>query len=220
MRVRYDDALEKAEMLIKEFPDEVLYNGLLAEIYVAKGEREKARQVYTDLLERNPDDPRIQLAVCEFLIDEKDYKELFLLMNNVILNANIKREDKISLFARMIELPDLISRNSDELIIALMVFEANYKNDDIVPLFRPEVMIKMAKLDEAALRLEEIIKKILIIIMHGKSYYWYLIKKRITKIWKSKEKSVLRVLTDHSLQRYFMQMVHLRTRTLMLPSRN
>ena len=125
-------------MLIKEFPDEVLYNGLLAEIYMGKGENEKAREVYNNLLERNPDDPRIQLAVCEFLIDEKNYHELFLLMNNVILNTNIKREDKISLFARLIELPDLISKNSNELIIALMVFEANYKNDDIVPLLRPE----------------------------------------------------------------------------------
>ncbi len=156
---KFDDALVKAEMLIKEFPDEVIYNGLLAEIYVAKGETQKARQVYTNLLERNSDDPRIQLAVCDFLIGEKDYKELFLLMNNVTLNANIKREDKISLFARMIELPDLVKNNSDELIIALMVFEANFRDDDIVPLLRPEVLIKMTKLDEAALRLEEIIKE-------------------------------------------------------------
>ena len=156
---KYDDALVKAELLLKEFPDEVLYNGLLAEIYVAKGERVKAGEVYNNLLERNPDDPGIQLAVCEFLIGEKDYNELFLLLNNVTLNTNIKREDKISLFARMIELPDLISNNSDELIIALMVFEANYKKDDIVPLLRPEVMIKMSKLDDAALRLEEIIEE-------------------------------------------------------------
>jgi predicted Zn-dependent protease len=156
---KFDSALEKAEMLIKEFPDEVLYNGLLAEIYVAKGENKKARQVYTNLLERNPDDPRIQLAVCDFLIGEKDYQELFLLLNNVTLNTDIKREDKISLFARMIELPDLINKNSDELIIALMVFEANYRNDDIVQLLRPEVMIKMTKLDDATLRLEEIIKE-------------------------------------------------------------
>ena len=45
----YDEALEKAELLIKEFPDEVLYNGLLAEIYTGKGEMEKAREVYNQL---------------------------------------------------------------------------------------------------------------------------------------------------------------------------
>ncbi len=91
-------------------PDEVLYNGLLAEIYVGKGENEKARDVYEKLLERNPDDPQIQLAVCDFLINEKNYSELFLLLNNVILNTNVKRQDKISLFARLIDIPDLVSQ--------------------------------------------------------------------------------------------------------------
>jgi tetratricopeptide (TPR) repeat protein len=77
-------------------------------------------------------------------------------------------------------LPDLISSNNNELIIALMVFEANYKNDDVVPLLRPEVMIKMAKLDEAASRLDEIIKnnpdnyyaweKLLLVLNQKKDY--------------------------------------------------
>ncbi len=55
-------------------------------------------------------------------------------------------------------MPDLISKNSNELLIALMVFEANYKNDDIVPLLRPEFLVKVGKLDDAAERLEEIVK--------------------------------------------------------------
>ncbi len=183
---KFNDALDKAEMLIKEYPDEILYNGLLAEIYVGQGETDKARLVYDNLMERNPGDPRIQLAVCDFLINEKDYKELFLLMNNVTLNANIKREDKISLFARLIELPDLVSKNKDELLVALMVLEANYKNDDIVPLLRPELLVKIGKLDEAGSRLEEIIKvnpdnyfaweKLLLILNQNKDYKKLMIK--------------------------------------------
>jgi tetratricopeptide (TPR) repeat protein len=155
---KFNDALDKAGMLINEYPDEVLYNGLLAEIYIGKGENEKAREVYNKLLERNPDDPRIQLAICDFLINEKNYQELFLLMNGITLNTSIKREDKISLFGRLIELPDLLVKNSDELMISLMVFEANYKNDNIVPLLRPELLMRLSKLDDALLRLDEIIK--------------------------------------------------------------
>ncbi len=155
----FDVAEEKTLQLLAIDPDEVIYNGLLAEIYVGKGEREKAGDVYEKLLERNPDDPKIQLAVCDFLINEKNYSELFLLLNNVILNSNVKRQDKISLFAKLIDLPDLVNKNSDELFIALMVFEANYKNDDIVPLLRPELLVKINRLDEAAELLENIIKQ-------------------------------------------------------------
>jgi len=154
---KYDQALEKAKIIIKEYPDDVLYNGLLAEIYKGKGENVKARDVYNELIIRNPDNPHIQLALCDFLITQKDYTELFLLANNVILNSNIKKEDKIALFARIIELQDLNEENRNELLIALMVLESNYKSDDIIPLLRPELLIKLSKLSEAAMRLEEII---------------------------------------------------------------
>jgi tetratricopeptide (TPR) repeat protein len=158
MAQKYDEALLKAKMLIEEYPDEVLYNGLLAEIYKGKGDKVKAGEVYDLLLERNPDNPVIQLAICDFLITEKNYTQLFLLLNNVVLNTSVKKEDKITLFARLIDLPDIIKSNYDNLIISLMVFEANYKDEEIVPLLRPELLAKAGKLDEAALRLEELIK--------------------------------------------------------------
>jgi len=157
MAERYDEALEKCEELLKESPDNVLFNGLLAEIYRGKEENEKAREVYRNLMDRNPNDPQIQLAICDFLISEKDYAELLKLINTVVMNNSVKKEDKIALFARIIDLNDLIEKHSDELIVTLMVFEASYKNDEIVPMLRPELMTKLGKLDDAASRLEEII---------------------------------------------------------------
>ena len=47
---------------------------------VEKVRDDKAREVYNKLLARNPDDPQIQLSVCDFLIGEKNYNELFLLL--------------------------------------------------------------------------------------------------------------------------------------------
>lgn len=155
---RYDEALEKANMLIRDFPDEIMYSGLLAEIYRGKGENEKARDVYRELLKKNPDDPQVQLSACDFLIGEKDYPELLKLLNIVILNNNIKKEDKISLFARLLDDNELVKNNGDKLIVALMVLEENYRNDDVVPLLRPELLVKLSKLDDAAERLDEIIK--------------------------------------------------------------
>jgi Tfp pilus assembly protein PilF len=158
MDQKFDAALVKAELLIKDYPDEVLYNGILAEIYRGKGDNDKARMVYSQLMERNPDDPQIQISVCDFLISDKNYSELFVLLNSIILNSNVKREDKISLFARLIELPDLIKDHNDDLIISMMVLEANFRDDEIIPLLRPELLIKLSKLGEASSRLEEIIK--------------------------------------------------------------
>jgi tetratricopeptide (TPR) repeat protein len=163
----YEEALVKIKLLLKGSPDEILYNGLLAEIYKGKGENEKAREIYKQLIERNPDNPQTQLSLCDFLITVKSYDELLMLLNTVILNDKVPKEDKISLIARLLELPDLIKNKGDNLIVALMLLEASYKDDDIIPLLRPEVLIKQQKLVESSLRLEEIIS-----VNPGNYYAW------------------------------------------------
>jgi predicted Zn-dependent protease len=155
---RYDEALLKATKLLEQKPDELLYNGLLAEIYRGTGNKQKAIEVYNSLLERNPENAATQLSLCDFLITEKSYDELFIFLNSVVLNSNVEREDKISLLARIIELSDLNKSQIDKLTLSLLVLEANYKDDDVIPLLRTELLISQNKSEEAGRRLEEIIK--------------------------------------------------------------
>jgi tetratricopeptide (TPR) repeat protein len=177
---KYDEAMSKTLSLLKEYPDEILYNGILADIYRGKGDKEKAMEVYNRLLERNPDSPQIQLSLCDFLISEKNYNGLFLLLDRVILNSNLEKEKKITLLARIIEVQDLDKEWEEKLFTTLIVLEANYKGDNIIPLLRPELMIKENKLNDASVRLEEIIKenpdnyyaweKLLIVYLQLKDY--------------------------------------------------
>ncbi len=154
-----DEALEKAKLLVKIDPDNIVYNGLLAEVYSAKGDNDQALAVYDGLMEKNPGDPQTQLLLCNFLITTKNYNELFRILNSVMLNNKVKREDKISLIARLIDIPDMFKENRDKLMMAIMVLEANYKKDNIIPLLRPDFLIKQNRLDEAADRLEEIVSE-------------------------------------------------------------
>jgi tetratricopeptide (TPR) repeat protein len=176
----FDAALSKTLTLKEEFPDEILYSGLLADIYKFKGESHKALEVYNDLLERNPENPEVQLSVSEFLIGEKSYADLFSMLNIIILNNKVERQNKIALVARIIEIPNLDKEWQDKLVVSLMVFEANYPDDNIIPLLRPELFIKQNRLSEAATRLEEVIRtnpenyyaweKLLIIYLQMKDY--------------------------------------------------
>jgi Tfp pilus assembly protein PilF len=155
---KFDEGLIKVQLLLQQSPDEILYNGLLAQIYEGKNEKEKALEVYDKLMERNPGNAQVQLALCDFLLSGKNYDELFRILNTVVLNSKVTREDKISLFAKMIQTPDLIVDQKDNLAINLMVLEATYNNDEIIPLLRAELLINQGNLPDAALRLEEIVK--------------------------------------------------------------
>lgn len=156
---KWDEALEKARLLIEIKPDEVLYNGLLAEIYRGKGEPGKAGEVYERLIERNPDNPQIQLAICDFLLEENMYDDLIGMLNTVIINEKIRKEDKISLLARLIENADLVKSYGNKIELSVMVLEASYPDDDLISYLRPELLEAEGKRLQAAERLEDILIK-------------------------------------------------------------
>ncbi len=177
---KFDEALSKTNILLSEFPDKLLYNGFLAEIYSAKGENEKAMDVYQNLLKKDHDNADTQLSFCEFLINSKNYSELFSFLNKLLLNDKVKQEEKISLLGHMIENQDMVKDYGNNLHMALRILEAQYAKDDIVVLLRPDLLAKQNKLEEAALRLEEIIsmmpdnyfawEKLLIVYLQKKDY--------------------------------------------------
>jgi tetratricopeptide (TPR) repeat protein len=152
------DALVKIRQLLAQKPDDIVYNGYLAEIYRSEGENQKAKDVYDQLIKRNPDNPEIQISLCDFLLSQKSYDELFDLLSVIFMNQKISREEKISLISELIVNQDIIKNYSNKMEIAIMILEANYKDDDIMILLRPEFLQNEKKSQEAASRLEEIIK--------------------------------------------------------------
>lgn len=217
---KYDEALIKAKSLSEKFPDEISYKGLVANIYQYLGNNDKALEIYSELILDNPDNPKVQISFCELLLSIKNYDELFVRLNSIVLNEAIPKEEKINLFAKLIEEPEFVRVNGNKLLLALMVLEATYKQDDIIPLLRPEFLIKQQKLSAAAYRLEEILKdnndnyyaweKLLIIYLQLKDYKNLMIR----------ERNVLQNLTDPLLQRYCTQLVPWKQRILKLHWRN
>jgi len=156
---KYREARIKVEELLKQEPDNILFNGLLAEVYRGEGDNSKAMEIFKRLMDRNPDNPQIQLSLCDFLVSQKNYEELINLLNTVMLNGKITREEKVSLLADLIGNSEIIKDFGPKLEVIAMVLEANYMNDDLILLLRPDVLQKEGKLADAASRLEEIIRE-------------------------------------------------------------
>ena len=158
-------AEEKIKLLLQKDPDEILYNGILAEIYRAEGEKEKAAEIYRSLMERDSGNPQTLLSLADFLITEKEYDELFKLLDIIVLNTYITREDKISLLNRLIENDEIIKSGGEKLEMIILVMEATYKNDDIIYILRPELYQRQQNIDEAIDRLEDLIE------INSENYY-------------------------------------------------
>jgi len=152
------EVLQKVEQLLEVNPDDIILNGYLAEIYGSEGENEKAREVYNNIIRRNPNNPEIQISLIKFLVNEKSYGELFDLLNIAILNEKIPRDEKVTLVSELIGVPEIIAGYGKSMELSLMLLEAQYKGDGVIVLLRPEFLKNQKKSPEAATRLEEIIK--------------------------------------------------------------
>lgn len=177
---KFDEAETTVKKLIEKYPDEIINEGLLAEIYNNKGENEKAMGVYIRLLDKDPNNADTQLSLASFLLKQKYYKELSSLLGKIIINQNVERDQKTSLFGTLLQNPDYISESGNELQLSSMVMEAVYKDDDLIILLRPEVMIARGQLKDAATRLTEILEsrpenyyaweKLLFVLLEQKDY--------------------------------------------------
>ena len=155
----FKKAEEKVKELLEKSPDEIVYNGLLAEIYRSRGDKANAILVYKKLLEKEPGNQETLLSLSDFLINEKQYEDLFPVLNKIILNDSISRENKIALFSKIISDSSLIKLKPDEIDLTLLVLEAANENDDIIMLLRPELYQNQKNISKAIKRLEEIITK-------------------------------------------------------------
>jgi len=157
-RNEFDKALIKLEELLRTDPDNLTYNELLSGIYRKTGKNDEAVNIYNRLIERNPENKEILISLVYFLNEEKNFEEMFILTEKVILSNEITREDKIRLFGTLSENRDLIKNYSSRLELNLMLLEANYPGDDIISLIRPGLLVNSGKKEEAASLLEKVIE--------------------------------------------------------------
>jgi pentatricopeptide repeat protein len=109
-------------------------------------------------MKSNLGNPGIQLALCEFLLKQKNYEDLLSLLNIVVMNSNISYEQKMQLFLELFEDNEMTEKYGEKLILPIMVLEATDEKDVLIRLLRPELLSKMKKWNEAADILEETIK--------------------------------------------------------------
>jgi tetratricopeptide (TPR) repeat protein len=156
---RLDDAQEKVNRVLKDSPDNILFNGILAEIYKSKGDRKNAELIYEKLM--NIDSTNIQtiVSLTDFLLEGKEYDDCLKLINHIIIDDQFSRDDMVTIFSKLLENAELINAKGTELDIMIRVLENSFPDDPIIVMIRPELYQKQGRLEAAAGRLEEIIVK-------------------------------------------------------------
>lgn len=73
----FDKALFEIQKLIKAFPKEAKYYGILGELYIDNGQNEKALAAYNDLLKTAPDNAYVHLSLADYYRKTKQSDKAF-----------------------------------------------------------------------------------------------------------------------------------------------
>ena len=99
----FESALEEIKKLIKTFPKEGKYYGIMGELYQEKGQSEKALAAYTDLLKVDPENAQVHLSLADYYRNqkqnEKAFEEIRIAFKNKDLNIDTKIKILISYYS-------------------------------------------------------------------------------------------------------------------------
>ncbi len=154
-----EEAEKKLLIMIDLFPEDNTYGGLLAELYRDQGELEKAAEIYSRLVLDTPDDPRVLSSLIDFYRKGNNFKELFNLLNSIAFNESISTEEKVSIFALLLEDEEVIKNYSSEYEMTLLVLEASHPDVPVAHLLKPELYQMTGRQKEAMENLETFILK-------------------------------------------------------------
>lgn len=73
----FDRALEEVQKLIKTFPKESKYYGILGELYQESGQSEKALEAYNELIKMDPQNPYVHLSLADYYRKQKQNEKAF-----------------------------------------------------------------------------------------------------------------------------------------------
>jgi tetratricopeptide (TPR) repeat protein len=154
---RTDEAEASVLKVLKDNPDNILFNGILAEIYKGKGDRTKAAQIYEKLMYIDSTNVQTIASLIDFYIEGKEYDDCLKIINDIVIDNQFTRDDYVSVFSKLIDNEEFVKIKGLEIDVSIRVLENSHPNDPVVIMLRPELYQKMGRADLAVNILEEII---------------------------------------------------------------
>ncbi|HSH52522.1 MAG TPA: tetratricopeptide repeat protein, partial [Bacteroidales bacterium] len=152
-------AYNEIKRLIKHYPNQSQYYGILAEMYTNDNLFIKAEENYQKLFEIDSTNALGQLSVIDFYRQKMDYDNAFKYLRKVIYNQEIDFQSKAMVFISMLNNPKELNIYFQQIKEHLFLLKNLYKDKKETHTLYADYLIKMNKLDEAETELNNIIGK-------------------------------------------------------------
>lgn len=109
-----ENAVNELKILIKEFPKEARYYGMLAELYQTMGKKDLAMETFNEIKKIDPKNPYVHLSLSNFYREkgekEKSFEEMQIAFSNPELNIDTKVNILLTYYAAGTAQPELLEQ--------------------------------------------------------------------------------------------------------------
>ncbi|MGC9375309.1 MAG: tetratricopeptide repeat protein [Bacteroidales bacterium] len=150
-------AYDEIKRLIKHYPNQPQYYGILAEMYTNDNLFTKAEENYQKLFAIDSTNQLGQLSIIDFYRKKMDYDNAFKYIRKVIYNQDIDFQPKAMIFISMLNNPKELNIYFQQIEEHLLLFKDIYNDKKEAHTLYADYLIKMNKLDEAENELKKIV---------------------------------------------------------------
>lgn len=150
-------AFQEIMNLVKHYPNEPRYYGILAEMYTKDNLFLKAEEYYNKLFELDSTNTIGQLSIIDFYRKKMDYDNAFKMINKVIENKDIEFDRKVMVFVAMLNNRSELTIYYQQIEEQLKLLKEIYPKEQDSYTLHADYLVKMNKLDEAKNEIEYIL---------------------------------------------------------------
>ena len=153
----YDQAVSELKKLIAAFPDEPRYMGMLAEMYSAMNQNDKAEQIYDQIFKVDSTNALALVSVADFYRVTKKYEDSFKAISKVLPDSDVSLESKVGLIIGYLQNENDLKNNPDQVKNSIQklisLYPANIKLNNLLV----DYYAKFRQYDSAIVVLEKVL---------------------------------------------------------------
>jgi tetratricopeptide (TPR) repeat protein len=100
---KLDKAIKEVQKLIKAYPDNLKYRGMLADLYWANGKAEDAARIYADILKQSPDNGFAAFALADYYKLLQDNEKWYEYLKRGMASTDVDTKAKVSVLSSFME---------------------------------------------------------------------------------------------------------------------
>lgn len=144
-----DAAVEEIEKLINEFPYEIRYYAMLAELSLQNNLKPKALWAYSKIKELEPDNAYINISLSDFYLKSGDSLKAFEELKLGFANTKLEVDSKIQILLSYYTVEQIFGDNNDHADELVSILVSKYPLNQRVLSIKSEILYRSQKYPEA-----------------------------------------------------------------------